>query len=77
MGVTELVSTPITGAGIAAAADTKRTGLSFKEYPRSLRPQWHRDLISRVDLERVATQRDEYTRGRRVLSCGFRSWYPI
>jgi pilus assembly protein CpaF len=24
----------------------------------------HRDLISRVDLERVATQRDEYTRGQ-------------
>jgi len=66
MGELNSVSTPITGAGIAAAADTKRTGLSFKEY-QELKTTVHRDLISRVDLERVATQRDEYTRGQ-VLS---------
>jgi pilus assembly protein CpaF len=46
----------------AATAD-KRTGLSFKEY-QDLKSSVHRDLISRVDLERVATQRDEYTRGQ-------------
>src|SRR6476646_2845483 len=59
----------ITAQGIApaaAAAETKRTGLPFKEY-QELKSGVHRDLISRVDLERVATQRDEYTRGQ-VLS---------
>src|SRR5881227_2139738 len=59
----------ITAQGIAAsatAAETKRTGLSFKEY-QDLKSSVHRDLISRVDLERVANQRDEYTRGQ-VLS---------
>jgi hypothetical protein len=50
--------------GSAAAAEGKRTGLSFKEY-QELKSSVHRDLISRVDLERVATQRDEYTRGSR------------
>src|SRR5215468_10256067 len=50
----------------AVGAETKRTGLSFKEY-QELKTGVHRDLISRVDLERVANQRDEYTRGQ-VLS---------
>src|SRR5436309_8759348 len=47
-------------------AEIKRTGLSFKEY-QELKSSVHRDLISRVDLERVANQRDDYTRGQ-VLS---------
>jgi len=54
----------VTAQGIAApATETKRTGLAFKEY-QELKSGVHRDLISRVDLERVATQRDEYTRGQ-------------
>src|SRR5246500_4873664 len=48
---------------LSAAAELKRTGLSFKEY-QDIKSSVHRDLISRVDLERVATQRDEYTRGQ-------------
>src|SRR5690349_1451294 len=59
----------VTSAGVgstAAASEAKRTGLSFKEY-QELKSSVHRDLISRVDLERVATQRDEYMRGQ-VLS---------
>jgi pilus assembly protein CpaF len=66
MGEFNSVSAPISSAGLAVATDTKRTGLSFKEY-QELKSSVHRDLISRVDLERVATQRDEYTRGQ-VLS---------
>src|SRR5579859_2286224 len=58
MGEFNSVSAPISSAGLAVATDTKRTGLSFKEY---------QELKSSVDLERVATQRDEYTRGQ-VLS---------
>ena len=48
------------------AAEIKRTGLSFKEY-QDLKSSVHRDLISRVDLERVANQRDDHTRAQ-VLS---------
>lgn len=66
MGELSPVSAPISSAGVAAATETKRTGLSFKEY-QELKSSVHRDLISRVDLERVATQRDEYMRGQ-VLS---------
>ena len=66
MGEFNSVSVPISSSGLAAAIETKRTGLSFKEY-QELKSSVHRDLISRVDLERVATQRDEYTRGQ-VLS---------
>ncbi len=66
MGEFNSVSAPISSSGLAAATETKRTGLSFKEY-QELKSSVHRDLISRVDLERVATQRDEYTRGQ-VLS---------
>ena len=66
MGELNSVSAPISGAGLVAATENKRTGLSFKEY-QELKSSVHRDLISRVDLERVATQRDEYTRGQ-VLS---------
>jgi pilus assembly protein CpaF len=54
------------GTSAVVGAEVKRTGLSFKEY-QELKSSVHRDLISRVDLERVATQRDEYTRGQ-VLS---------
>ena len=66
MGEFNSVSAPISSSGLAAATETKRTGLSFKVY-QELKSSVHRDLISRVDLERVATQRDEYTRGQ-VLS---------
>jgi len=66
MGEFNSVSTPISSSGIAVATEAKRTGLSFKEY-QELKTSVHRDLISRVDLERVATQRDEYTRAQ-VLS---------
>ena len=55
------------GTGVTTAgAEARRTGISFKEY-QELKSSVHRDLISRVDLERVANQRDEYTRGQ-VLS---------
>ena len=66
MGEFNSVSAPISNSGLAVATEAKRTGLSFKEY-QELKSSVHRDLISRVDLERVATQRDEYTRGQ-VLS---------
>ena len=56
-------STQLGTIASTTAADGKRTGLTFKEY-QELKSTVHRDLISRVDLERVANQRDEYTRGQ-------------
>jgi pilus assembly protein CpaF len=66
MGEFNSISTQPGSLGIAAGAELKRTGLSFKEY-QELKSSVHRDLISRVDLERVANQRDEGTRAQ-VLS---------
>jgi pilus assembly protein CpaF len=56
-------STQVGTLGVATPAESKRTGLSFKEY-QELKSSVHRDLISRVDLQRVANQRDEFTRGQ-------------
>src|SRR5947208_10172792 len=66
MGEFNSISAQLGTSSVAAGAEAKRTGLSFKEY-QDLKSSVHRDLISRVDLERVANQRDEYTRGQ-VLS---------
>jgi pilus assembly protein CpaF len=66
MGEFNSISAQLGISSAAASAEAKRTGLSFKEY-QDLKSSVHRDLISRVDLERVANQRDEYTRGQ-VLS---------
>src|SRR5258708_9075061 len=63
MGEFNSISAQVGSTGAAAGAEAKRTGLSFKEY-QELKSSVHRVLISRVDLERVATQRDEYTRGQ-------------
>jgi pilus assembly protein CpaF len=63
MGEFSSASAQVGTLSATAAAELKRTGLSFKEY-QDLKSSVHRDLISRVDLERVATQRDEYTRGQ-------------
>jgi pilus assembly protein CpaF len=49
--------------GAGAGAEARRTGLSFKEY-QELKSGVHRDLISRVDLERVANQKDERIRAQ-------------
>src|SRR5258707_9830586 len=66
MGEFNSISTQLGSQAAAVAADAKRTGLSLKEC-QELKSSVHRDLISRVDLERVANQRDEGTRGQ-VLS---------
>src|SRR5215468_5811118 len=66
MGEFNSISAQLGTNPAAAGAEAKRTGLSFKEYS-DLKSGVHRDLISRVDLERVATQRDDYIRSQ-VLS---------
>src|SRR5256885_4039775 len=66
MGDLNSISTQLGPIGVVAGAEAKRTGLSFKEY-QGLKSSVHRELISRVDLERVANQRDERIRAQ-VLS---------
>src|ERR1700729_598857 len=43
--------------------DKKRTGLSFKVY-QDLKSSVHRDLLNKVDVEKIATVRDERTRAQ-------------
>ncbi|MGH9375645.1 MAG: CpaF family protein, partial [Terriglobia bacterium] len=43
--------------------DNKRAGLSFKDY-QDLKVSVHRDLLNRVDLEKVVTLRDGRTRSQ-------------
>jgi len=66
MGEFNSISSQLGVPNAVPAVEIKRTGLSFKEY-QELKSSVHRDLISRVDLERVANQRDDHTRGQ-VLS---------
>src|ERR1700736_473684 len=63
MGEFNSITSQFGAANAVPAAEIKRTGLSFKEY-QELKSSVHRDLISRVDLERVANQRDDHTRGQ-------------
>jgi pilus assembly protein CpaF len=66
MGEFNSISSQLGVPNAVPTAEIKRTSLSFKEY-QELKSSVHRDLISRVDLERVANQRDDHTRGQ-VLS---------
>jgi pilus assembly protein CpaF len=66
MGEFNSLASQLGGTNGLPVAEIKRTGLSFKEY-QDLKSSVHRDLISRVDLERVANQRDDHTRAQ-VLS---------
>lgn len=43
--------------------EKKRTGLSFKVY-QDLKSSVHRDLLSKVDVEKIATVRDDHTRAQ-------------
>jgi pilus assembly protein CpaF len=63
MGDLNSIPTQLGPIGVVAGVETKRTGLSFKDY-QALKSSVHRELISRVDLERVANQRDERIRAQ-------------
>ncbi|MGA9392113.1 MAG: CpaF family protein [Candidatus Sulfotelmatobacter sp.] len=49
--------------GLATQELNKRTGLSFKVY-QDLKSSVHRDLLNKVDVEKIATVRDERTRAQ-------------
>ena len=50
----------------------KRGGLDFRVY-QDLKTGIHRDLLNKVDLEKVATQRDDRT--RRQVFASSKNWY--
>ena len=54
-----------TGSAIllSASEPKRRAGLSFKAY-QELKSTVHRDLLNKVDVEKVATLRDERTRAQ-------------
>ena len=57
--------TPSTSAmkAFSMGDEKKQSGLNFKVY-QDLKSAVHRDLLNKVDLERVATVRDERTRAQ-------------
>src|SRR5207248_6992771 len=54
---------PLPAISPVIGEEKKRGGLSFKIY-QELKSSVHRDLLNNVDLERVATVRDERTRAQ-------------
>jgi pilus assembly protein CpaF len=53
----------LSGAVPPIPEDRKKAGLSFKVY-QDLKSSVHRDLLNKIDVEKVATVRDERTRGQ-------------
>src|SRR3989442_5137097 len=54
---------PLPAINPVIGEEKKRGGISFKVY-QELKSSVHRDLLNKVDLERVATVRDERTRAQ-------------
>src|SRR5437870_4208256 len=58
------MTVPINGINVPPIGDEKkRAGLNFKVY-QDVTSNVHRDLLNRLDLEKVATVRDEQTRAQ-------------
>ncbi len=58
------ITAPPSSVSAAPFSDEKkRAGLNFKVY-QELKSSVHRDLLNKVDLEKVATSRDEHTRAQ-------------
>jgi len=49
--------------GFSMGDEKRQSGLNFKVY-QDLKSAVHRDLLNKLDLERVATVRDERTRAQ-------------
>src|SRR6059036_3600809 len=63
MGDLNHVVSSLSVAAVPIADNGKRAGLNFKVY-QELKSSVHRDLLNKVDLEKVATVRDERTRAQ-------------
>src|SRR2546427_7075890 len=63
LNLNQITTPPNAVNASVAGEDKKRGGLSFKVY-QELKSSVHRDLLNKIDLERVATVRDERTRAQ-------------
>src|SRR2546422_1083361 len=63
LNLNQITTPPNAVNASVAGEDKKRGGLSFKVY-QELKSSVHRDLLNKVDLERIATVRDERTRAQ-------------
>src|SRR3989454_1076908 len=63
LNLNQITTPPNAVNASVAGEDKKRGGLSFKVY-QELKSSVHRDLLNKVDLEKVATVRDERTRSQ-------------
>jgi pilus assembly protein CpaF len=61
--VDQITGAPITVRGSSLGEENKRGGLSFETY-QELKSSVHRDLLTKVDLEKVAAGRDDRIRGQ-------------
>ena len=62
----QITTTPTPSGPPPTGEDKKRGGLSFKVY-QELKSTVHRDLLNKVDLEKVAMVRDERTRSQVLI----------
>src|SRR5436309_95195 len=62
----QITTSATTAVPPLAGEDKKRGGLSFKVY-QELKSTVHRDLLNKVDLEKVAMSRDERTRAQVLI----------
>jgi pilus assembly protein CpaF len=63
LNLNQITTPPNAVNASGAGEEKKRGGLSFKIY-QDLKSSVHRDLLNKVDLEKVATVRDERTRAQ-------------
>ncbi len=63
LNLNQITTPPNAMKASGAGEEQKRGGLSFKVY-QELKSSVHRDLLNKVDLEKVATVRDERTRAQ-------------
>src|SRR5881409_173232 len=63
MGDLNHVVSSLSVAAVPIADNGKKAGLNFKVY-QELKSSVHRDLLNKIDVEKVATMRDERTRSQ-------------
>ena len=66
MGDLNHVVSSLPVAAVPIADNGKKAGLNFKVY-QELKSSVHRDLLNKIDVEKVATVRDERTRSQALL----------
>src|SRR5438094_8195217 len=66
MGDLNHVVSSLSVAAVPIADNGKKAGLNFKVY-QELKSSVHRDLLNKIDVEKIATVRDERTRSQALV----------